>query len=875
VTASGKLFAMSALFVAMLSMMTTNASPTVINLQCEYMARPLAIETAAPRLSWNTQFAGQNWKQSAYQILVSSTTAGLNVNKADLWDSGKITGDESIQVEYQGKHLGSRQECFWKVRVWDASGTSSGWSKPQEWQMGLMTEADWGRSQWIGVTADAKANPAPYMRKDFTSKGKVIRARLYASGLGYADLHLNGTKVGSATERDPGYTNFDKRVLYVVHDVTAAIKSGSNTVGAVLGTGWYDVHDRATWRFEKAPWRGRPRMRLVLDIDYDDNRRETIVSDSSWKTASGPILFDGIYTGEVYDARLEIPGWDKTGFNDGGWKEVSVMPAPKGVLAGRICPPVAITQTIKPISIKEVKSGIFVVDFGQNFAGHTRIKLKNAPAGSKVTMRYSEKVDDKGMIERSEIGKFMTKEKPVQPFQTDVYIAKGGPSEAWEQRFSYAGYRYMEVTGFPGTPTADNFEGRFAHTDLESGGEFACSNEIFNKIQHATRYAYLSNAQSIPTDCPQREKNGWTGDAHLAAEAGLMNFKSASFYTKWLDDFADDQQNDGRFSLIIPSGGWGQGACHPSWDSAFCIIANDMANYQGDARLLTKHYEHLKRYVDYLSGQSKDDVVQFDSLGDWLPWKTETSSQLTSTVMLYLDAQIVARGAGLKGLKDDATKYSEMAERVKAGFNKHFFDPAKFSEMTQTALSLGIYFDLVPPEQKQAALDALIANVKTQGHIDTGIIGAKFILRVLSENGHTDLAYMLVARKEQPGWGWWITQGATTLWEDWKGESSLNHIMFGDVSNWFFQWIAGIGLDPSTAAFKHILIRPQPVGDLTWAKASVNSPYGKISSSWKRDAKGFHLTIEIPANASATVVLPGSSEKHDVGSGTYSFDAKI
>ena len=859
---------MSALLVAMLAM-----TSTVTNLRCEYMARPLAVETLSPRLSWNAQSNGQNWRQSAYQILVSSTLADLNSDKGDLWDSSKVASDNSIQIEYHGRKLNARQSCFWKVRVWDSAGSASPWSKNQEWQMGLLTEADWGRSAWIGVEGAAKANPAPFMRKDFTSKGKVVRARLYASGLGYADLHLNGNRLGAATERDPGYTNFDKRVLYVVHDVTSAIKSGNNTIGAVLGTGWYDVHDRATWRFEKAPWRGRPRMRLVLDIDYDDNSRDTIVSDPSWRVASGPILFDGIYTGEVYDARLEAPGWDKTGFNDGGWGHVAVAPAPKGVLAARACPPVVITQNIKPISITEPSKGVFVVDFGQNFAGHTRIKLKNAPGGARVTMRYSEKIDDKGMIERSEIGKFMTKETPVQPFQTDVYITKGGASESWEQRFSYEGFRYMEVTNFPGKPTAENFEGRFAHTDLESGGEFACSNEIFNKIQHATRYAYLSNAQSIPTDCPQREKNGWTGDAHLAAEAGLMNFKSATFYTKWLDDFADDQQKDGRFSLIIPSGGWGQGACHPSWDSAFCIIANDMVNYQGDTRLIAKHYEPLKRYVDYLYGQTKDDVVPFDSLGDWLPWKTETSSQLTSTVMLYIDAQIVAKGARVKGLAEDAAKYSEIAHKVKAGFNKQFFDPSKFSEMTQTALSLGIYFDLVPPEHKQAALAALVANVKTQGHIDTGIIGAKFILRVLSENGRTDLAYMLVARKEQPGWGWWMEQGATTLWEDWKGESSLNHIMFGDVSNWFFQWIAGIGLDPEVSAFKHILIRPQPVGDLKWAKATVNSPYGKISSSWKKDDRVFQLKVEIPANTTATVTMPGGSTQ-EVGSGSWTFESK-
>ena len=863
---------MSALLVAVLSLMAPTANPIVNNLRCEYAVRPLAIESHSPRLSWNTLFAGKDWEQSAYQVLVSTRSELLTKDTGDLWDSGKVVTDASIQIEYKGKPLESRQRCFWKVRVWDGAGVASPWSKPQEWEMGLLRPTDWMQSKWIAMQGPETGSPAPYLRKSFTAKGKVVRARLFASGLGSAELSINGNKIGTATERDPGYTNFDKRVLYVAHDVTKNIKAGPNTLGVILGSGWYDVHDRATWRFEKAPWRGRPRVKLVLFIDFDDARTEVVVTDETWQGSKGPILMDGIYTGEVYDARLEVTGWDKPGFNPSAWPIVGLPPIPSGEMTARVCPPVAITQTIKPISISQPKPGVFVVDFGQNFSGHTRLNLKNAASGAKITMRYSEKLDAKGMIERSQIEQFMTKETPPQPFQTDVYISKGGPKESWEQRFSYHGFRYMEVTGFPGKPTAESFEGRFAHTDLESGGEFSCSNELLNKIQRATRYAYLSNAQSIPTDCPQREKNGWTGDAHLAAEAGLMNFKSASFYTKWLDDFADDQQKDGRFSLIIPSGGWGQDACHPSWDSAFAIIANDMLKYQGDTRLITRHYEHLKRYVDYLFLRTKNDVVPFDSLGDWLPWKTETSSQLTSTVMLFIDAQIVAKAARLKGLEGEAAQFEEIANRVKTALNRDFFQPSKFSTMTQTALSLGVYFDIVPSAQKKAALEALVANIESQGHIDTGIIGAKFVLRALSENGRTDLAYKLVARKEQPGWGWWIEQGATTLWEDWKGESSLNHIMFGDVSNWFFQWIAGIGLDPKTAAFKHILIRPQPVGDLTWAKATVSSPYGLISSSWRKDSKGFHLDVTIPANTTATVTLPGSGEKKEIGSGSYSFD---
>ncbi len=747
---------MSALLAAIVAIMSPSANVT--RLQCEYLASPTAVQTISPRLSWNTESSGQNWRQSAYQILVSTSLDSLSHDQGDQWDSGKVAVDKSIQIPYAGKALESATTYYWKVRVWDQDGKASEWSKPQSWHMGILNPSQWLNSQWIGLNGDAKANPAPFLRKEFKVESGVKRAHLYVAGLAYADVHLNGKRV-SDTERDAGYTNFDKRVLYDCYDVTKQLKSGANCVGFVLGTGWYDVHDLATWRFEKAPWRDRPKVRAVLMIEGNDGRLETVSTDTSWKVATGPITFNGIYTGEVYDANLEQDGWDKAGFNDSAWKSAEIMKTPKGTLSGIPCPPIRITQTFKPVTISEPKPGVYVLDFGQNLTGHALLK-GNFTKGQKITMRYSEHVDKSGMIERSAIETFMDKANPPQPFQTDVYIAKGKGTEQWEQRFSYSGFRYAEVTGLTAKPTSDMIQARFAHTDISTAGEFECSNELFNKIQHATRYSYLSNAQSIPTDCPQREKNGSSGDAHLACEAGLMNFGSGSFCTKWLQDYADDQKPDGRFSLIIPSGGWGNGATHPSWDSAFGIIADHMADYLGDERILATNYEHFKRYTDHLYGEAKDDVVDFDSLGDWLPWKTETSSKLTSTVMLIVDAKITARAARLNGETAEAQKYEAMAEKVKAGFNRHFVDPAKLNEATQTALSLFLYFDLIPHSQRQAALDALVKNVETQGHIDTGIIGAKFILRTLSENGRTDVAYKIVNHKGQPGWGWWMEQGA-------------------------------------------------------------------------------------------------------------------
>jgi alpha-L-rhamnosidase len=847
------------LFGLVLAVGQVGGGPTAGGLRCEYLVDPINVEVGKPRLGWVDAAPGRGWGQEGYQILAASSKSLLTPGKADLWDSGHVVSKETTQIEYAGKELSSRAAAYWKVRVWGKDGSVSAWSSVGRWEMGVLGAADWKGAEWIGLNGPAAANPAPYLRKDFALSGKVARARVYVSGLGYAQLSLNGKQVAPTVERDPGYTNFDKRVLYVAYDVTNLLRPAHNALGAILGSGWYDVHDKATWNFDRAAWRGRPRMKLLLAVDYVNGKTEFIPSDSSWKATTGPILTDGIYTGETYDARKEIVGWDLPKTDVSSWPVVDVLPAPKGKLAARVCAPVVLGESIAAKSIKEPKPGVYIVDFGQNFAGHAELKLRE-PAGTQVRMRYSEKLDKDGMIERSQIEQFMAKATPPQPFQTDTYICRGGGTETWEQRFSYSGFRWMEVTGLMHKPSLGDFVGRFEHTDFASAGEFSCSNELLNKIQRATRYSYLSNAQSIPTDCPQREKNGWTGDAQLAAEAGLMNFHSASFYTKWLDDLADTENKEGMMSLIVPSAGWGRGARHPAWDSAYPIVAYDLYLYRNDKRILAKHYENLKRYVDSLSTELKDGVLTFDSLGDWLPWSTETPSQFTSTLFLFVDAQIMENSAKLLGHPKDAAKYAELAETVKTGVDKHFFDAAKgvYANGSQTANSMALYVGIVPTEKRDVVLKHLVEETTAAGHIDTGIIGAKTLIRELSEAGQSELAYKIVSRKEQPGWGWWIEQGATTLWEDWKGESSLNHIMFGDVSNWFFQWIAGIRLDKNAPGFSHVVIGPEPVGDLTWAKALYDSPHGRIVSSWRKAPDGFHLDVTIPANVTATLILPGS-----------------
>lgn len=834
-------------------------------LRCEYLEEPLAIEDTHPRLSWRCESRIRGVTPTACQILVASAPELVDEAAADRWDSGQIAWNAGAHVEYRGRKLRARQECHWKVRVWDAAGHVSAWSQPAHWEMGLLTEADWRRSQWIGIDGPALSPdglPAPYLRREFNVTVPIRRARVYASGLGYADIYLNGRRLGGTSERSPGYTRFDRRVLYVAEDVTSGLRTGRNAIGAVLGTGWYDVHDLAVWEFDRAPWRGRPRLRFVLAMEGEDGRTRFVVSDVSWRAAQGSIRRDGIYTGEVYDARIEMPGWSEPGFDDRCWAAVDNLPSPGGRLTALRCPPIRASEIILSGNAKRLERGGYLIDFGRNMAGHA-VLTTNAPAATRITLRYGEKLTSSGRLDQSNIDHFMTKTEPPQPFQQDSYVAGLTRAENWEPRFAYHGFQYVEVAGLPGKLLRRSVRARRAHTHAAPSALFSCSDTILNRIFDATLAAYQSNAQSVPTDCPTREKNGWTGDAHLAAETGLMCFQSAAFYTKWLDDIADAQRPDGGIPVVVPTGGWGDGATwpgplNPPWDSAYHLVAWYLYRYTGDLRVLKRHYDGMRRYVDFAAAQAVDGIMPAAGLGDWLAWSAETATDLISTAYLYADARIVADAAALVGKRGASSRYGALAESVKTAFHARFFDPAAhaYGSGSQTAQAIALFFGLVPEFERQAVIDALIRSVEQLGHIDTGVLGAKYLLRVLSQNGRTDLAYRLVARTEQPGWGWWIAQGATTLWEDWKGEGSRNHVMFGDVANWMLQHIAGVALDAQSPAFRHVAIRPPVVGGLTKAIGTFAVPAGWISVDWLRQDGDFHLNVVVPAGVAATVYLP-------------------
>lgn len=846
------------------SAVVTQAAPAQVDrLRCEYLEDPLGIDVVWPRLNWIMRSDERAECQTAYQVLVATNPELLKQDQGDLWDSGKVASDRSIQIEYAGEPLQSYMHCSWKVRVWNKDGQPSAWSKPAFWSMGILDPAEWS-AKWLAYTKDlefdvpwTQSAPSPVFRKTFEIKQPIRSATVSVCGLGFYELHLNGDKVGDHV-LDPSLTRYDKRVLYVTYDVTGQLKQGRNAIGAMLGNGWYNSHSRCVWDFDKAPWRDRPKLLMQLRVVLADGSVQTITTDNTWRATIGPVIRDAIRNGEVYDARREMPGWNTPEFDDAAWATAEVVEGPKGILRAQMIPPAKVMQTVTPVAIAEPKPGVFIVDMGQNLAGWAQLKV-TGPAGSRVVMRYGERLSPEGLLDAKSIAQFVSQ----GPFQTDTYILKGQGEEVWQPRFTYHGFRYVEVSGFPGKLTAENIHAQVVHTAFTSAGSFACSNELLNTIQNLTLWSYRSNfVDGYPTDCPHREKNGWTGDAHLATEQAMYNFDNTAAYLKWLNDLKDEQQPDGNLPGIVPTAGWGYAWGNgPAWDSAYILIPWYLHQYCDDTRVLADHYDGMKRYVDYLTARSKDHLVSH-GLGDWVPAKTVTPEVVTSSGYYYVDALIVSKSAALLGKTDDAKKYAELASAIREAYNKALYKgDGIYANGSQTALSCPVYQGLVAPEEKARVVDKLAENVHSQGdHLDVGILGAKYLFHALSDNGKHDVAFGIATQTTAPSYGAWLPQGATTLWEDWGDGQSRNHVMFGDISAWFYQTLAGINLDAEQLAFKRVVIRPRPVADLKWAQADHESLYGAIATRWQLEGNRLSLSVTVPANTTGVVYIPARNE---------------
>jgi alpha-L-rhamnosidase len=535
---------------------------------------------------------------------------------------------------------------------------------------------------------------------------------------------------------------------------------------------------------------------------------------------------------------------------------VKIVTPPGGELAAQTMPPIKVDRILAPQKVSEARPGVYVYDFGQNLAGFAQLKI-SGPAGTKMTMKYGERLTPDGLVDQAIIAYHVKRMDAKQQFQTDNYILSGKGVETWHSRFDYDGFQYVEVTGAPGKLGPENLTACFIHSAIPPAGEFDCSNPLINRIWAAGRWSYLSNLQGIPTDCPHREKNGWTGDAHLAAEQGLFNYASAPVYANWINDLCDEQRPNGELPGIVPTSGWGYGV-GPAWDSALLLIPYYLYVYEGDTRALTSHYEHLRRYVDFCTGKTHEGILDW-GLNDWAPAKTETPCDITSTAYYYRDILVLAQAARLAGNPTEARNYEQLAGKVKEEFNRKFFhaDAESYGNGSQTSLSCALYQGLTQPKDRAAVLSNLVANVEARdNHIDTGILGAKYLLTALTDNGRADVAWKIATQRTAPSWGAWISQGATTLWEQWNGGDSRNHIMYGDILAWFYKTLAGINPDPDAPGFKHFILRPHILGDLTRVRAYHDCPFGRIEANWRLEGGRLLFDATIPPNTTATVILP-------------------
>ncbi len=835
-------------------------------LVCNDQVDPLGMDDPRPVFSWQLASPERAQVQTAYRLLVASSPDLLDRDQGDVWDSGQVQSDQSVQVRYAGRSLASRQRCCWKVKAWDRDGIEGPWSDGAWFEMGLLRPEDW-RGQWIAHPEGSwsEIRPAPYFRREVALSAAALRARVYLCGLGYHELYLNGQRVGDAV-LNPAFTRYDRRALYVTYNVTGMLGQGVNVFGVILGNGMFNQAARDAWYFEKSPWRASPCMLFQAHLELENGSEIVITSDAGWQTAEGPIRFDATRLGEIYDARLELPGWNLPAYQPAkaNWLPARIVEGPRGRVTAQRLPPVKVTRVLHPVKMWKSSRGTLLFDMGQNFTGWVRVRLRGA-AGTEVILRYGEKLAPDGAAEgdldQVNISQFVYEGE----VQVDRYILKGGGEEVYEPRFTYHGFQYVEVEGAPGELSLEDVEGCVVHTAFDRAGAFNCSSSVLNRLQACTEWSYISNFVGYPSDCPHREKNGWTGDAHLAAEAGLYNFQAATAYHKWLNDMADEQREDGTLPGIVPTSGWGyEWGNGPCWDSAAVLIPWYLYLYRGDRAVLESAYPMMRRYIEYLGAASHGGELIALGLGDWVPpygRPEDYTAPLTfmSSAYFYMDARITAQAAALLGQLADAQRYNAWADRLYERFNGLFYDPISglYAGGSQTALGMALYAGLVPAEDRPRVSRQLVTEIRQQrGRINAGIHGAKAVINALAENGFHAQAYHLITQPQQPGWVWWLAQGATTLWEDWRGEFSHNHIMFGDISAWFYKYLAGIRPDIEQPGFKRVIFRPFLAEGLDWVSAEYESPYGQIRAAWQRGEDQLRYAVELPPNTSGRVFLP-------------------
>ncbi|WP_316810011.1 alpha-L-rhamnosidase [Pedobacter heparinus] len=901
--------------ILMLSLSTAFAQVSLQNLRCEMLQNPVGIDLVQPRLSWEITADQRGVKQTAYHILVASSADKLTERDADVWNSGKVNSAESIYNRYTGPGLKSKNKYYWKVKISTNNGETS-WSKPAFWSMGLLNYKDW-EGRWIGFDQffpwDNETEgrlSARYFRKEFSTDKTVASATAYIMGMGLYELYIDGKKIGDQVLA-PAPTDYTKNIKYNTLDITAQVKQGKHAIGVVLGNGRFFAMRQA--KPYKVKTFGFPKLLLQVVIKYTDGSTTSIKTDDTWKgTADGPILANNEYDGEVYDARKEFKGWAEPGFKEDKWLKAQYVQEPGGTYEGQLNEAMKVMKTLAPIAINKRPDGKYIIDFGQNFAGWVKFNVKGQK-GTTVSLRFAESLEPNGEL-------FRTNLRDAKA--TDTYTLKGEGTETWAPRFTYQGFRYAELSGYPGIPQKSDFTGCLVYDDMKTTGTFESSNSLLNQIFKNSWWGIASNYKGMPVDCPQRnERQPWLGDRTVGAYGESFLFDNTALYKKWLEDIRYAQKADGAIPDVAPAF-WRYYSDNVTWPATLLFVADMLYQQTGDSTVIRKNYPAVKKWMGYMKDRymNTEGIMTKDSYGDWCapPATAEAGkgvnadqkhpSALIATAYYYRLANMMSGYSKLTGNIADSEEYVLLASQLKKAFNRKFYhSQGHYGDNKLTDNLLPVYFGLVEEANKKAVIKQICSIIEemNNGHLSTGLIGTQFLMRTLTEIGRADLAYRIASQKTYPSWGYMIANGATAIWELWNGNTaapkmnSQNHVMMlGDLMIWYYENLAGI--KAAAPGFKEIMMKPELIEGLNEVNASYHSVYGLIKSHWTKSATAFTWNISIPVNTTARINIPAKSAEaikegkgkalqtqglkfikmegnralFDAGSGNYSFVVK-
>lgn len=839
------------------------------NLSCEYLNNPLGLDQQRPRLAWQitSDAAEFNIFQSAYQVQVS-----LNDRFTDIfWDSGKSSSGDSWQIEYAGRQLTAKQRYYWRVRIWDQDDNVTAWSETAWWEMGLLSPDNW-QAAWIGLRQSENAGqPCPVLRREWECAGSPLRARLYVTARGLYIARINGQRV-SEDLFAPGWTKYEERTQYQVYDVTNLVRPGRNVLGAMLAEGWY----KGVFGFngQEAIYGDQLAFLARLELEFTDGSRQVICSDEKWLASVGEIQYSSIYMGEIYDAGMEQKGWSEPDFTPAAdkWQQVDIFSFGYSNLVAQENQPVRIIDTIRPVNLFTTPGGDLVADMGQNMVGWLRLRTKGIP-GTRIVVEHAEVLDKDGQFFTANLRSARQRNEYILGDDNEYYL---------QPLFTWQGFRYVRISGYPGTPQPDDITGLVLHTDMPAIGDFSCSDEHINQLQHNIVWGQKGNFLDVPTDCPQRdERLGWTGDAQVFIRTACFNMNVARFFTKWLRDLKAEQSLDKGVPHVVPnilgderfsSAAWGDAATICPWTLYLCY---------GDKKLLQEQFDSMKSWVEYIRRQGDNEYLWNTGFhyGDWLGLDAKegsyvgaTATDLIATAFYAYSAELVVKAAQVLGRKADMEKYRDLHSNIVRAFRAEFITPSgRLAVPTQTAHVLVLMFGLAREEDKKRLLADLVRIIEINDNsLTTGFVGTPYLCHVLSQNGRHDLAGKLVMRKEYPSWLYQISKGATTIWEHWDGikedgsfwsndMNSFNHYAYGAIGDWLYRVACGLDTDPGSPAYKHSIIQPKPVNGWTWARAELQTPYGRLASEWQKDGDNWQFKFIIPANTKATIIIDSAT----------------